>query len=188
MSQSWFSPLQYTMLLSPSLFSFYIFHSWQQHRTSGRGKKGLFGILEYLVFRYWIVNLPLWNLGYTLLSTHPLNTQNHKKVTTLNLFTSWHIQGNGQHLNHLNFITTLPKPIPPHHISPIPSNSPSILYHQKIQIVFNFTKEILLRIFVFNFNKEIPLKFKNRSCLQFYKRNPFKNFSPSIYKRNPFKI
>ena len=52
-------------------------------------------------------------------------------------------------------------------------NSPSILYHQKIQIAFNFTREILLRIFVFNFIKEIPLKFKNRSCLQFYKRNPF---------------
>ena len=60
-------------------------------------------------------------------------------------------------------------------------HSPSILYHQKIKIVFNFPKEILLRIFVFNFNKEIPLKFKNRSCLQFYKRNPFKNFLPSIY-------
>ena len=142
MSQSWFSPLQYTMLLSPSLFSFYIYHSWQQHRTSGRGKKGLFGILEYLVFRYWIVNLPLWNLGYTLLSTHPLNTQNHKKVTTLILFTSWHIQGNGQHLNHLNFITTLPKPISPH----------------PIKFAFNFISP------------------KNSNRLQFYKRNPFKNF------------
>ena len=53
---------------------------------------------------------------------------------------------------------------------------PSILYHQKIQIAFNFTREILLRIFVFNFIKEIPLKFKNRSCLQIYKRNPFEKF------------
>ena len=52
-------------------------------------------------------------------------------------------------------------------------NSPSILYHQKIQIAFNFIREILLRIFIFNFIKEIYLKFKNRSCLQFYKRNPY---------------
>ena len=34
------------------------------------------------------------------------------------------------------------------------------------------------------FIKEIPLKFKNWNCLQFYKRNPFKNFSPSILQRN----
>ena len=57
-------------------------------------------------------------------------------------------------------------------------NSPSILYHQEIKIVFNFTREILWRIFVFNFIREIPVKFKNWSCFQFYMINPLWKFFP----------
>ena len=65
-------------------------------------------------------------------------------------------------------------------------NSPSILYHQKIEIAFNFIREIPLHmnetkvLHRVPFLLEIPLSW-NR--VQFYKRNPCK-----IYKRITCKI
>ena len=84
---------------------------------------------------------------------------------------------------------------------------------KKIEITFNFTKEIplkmnrtkkrftkklksssilkrksLKKMFAFNFIREICLKIKNWNHLQFYKRNPFKILCLKFYMKNPFKI
>ena len=50
-------------------------------------------------------------------------------------------------------------------------------FTKKLKSSSSLWKKTLQKIFAFNFMKEIPLKIKNWNRLQFYKRNPCKNYS-----------